>query len=529
MGPGRNRQKVYLLILSQNGPKTPRKGANSSPPISSKTVHFFLTRITGKADISYDPCFHDPYMGMVRTDSASPYDITRLEGENMRAAAKIGRYPAPVIAMTLLVSVAMGSAVSAQVGKANPLRGQTAARPAPSSQVRLAAHTTGVQPSSAHAGQAAIFAEEPVVDVDVVGQACPPARGRGIWGSVEYLMWWENGRQMPALVTTSDAGTVRDDAGVLGLSSTSVLFGGSREVETDIRSGGRLTFGRWIDPGDETAIGGRLFGIGQKSATFATDSDRTPILARPFFNAFTNTEDALLLGFPNEIRGDVRVELETEAQGAQAFVRQLFRADCNYRVDLIYGYRFLNVKEALRIDNSLEFIDSNDPLVGTVIDQSDVFDFDNEFHGGELGLMGHSVDGRWTLDFMATVALGQVNQMANIRGLTTTTPGGGTAATANGGLLTQDSNIGRFRKNDFAVVPEVTVAVGYVLSPRLDVSVGYSFLYIDQLARVHRSMDRSVNLTQQTGALDGPERPVFAFKDADYWLQGLNFGLNWRF
>jgi hypothetical protein len=143
--------------------------------------------------------------------------------------------------------------------------------------------------------------------------------------------------------------------------------------------------------------------------------------------------------------------------------------------------------------------------------------------------MGHSVEGCWTLDIIAKVALGDVSHDVAIAGSTTTTPVDGDAVVTNGGLLTQNSNIGQFSANDFAVVPEGTMTLGFAVAPNMDLSIGYTFLYISRVARAESVIDRAVNLTQTTGELVGEARPAFRIDGSDYWLQGINFGLNWRF
>ena len=34
---------------------------------------------------------------------------------------------------------------------------------------------------------------------------------------------------------------------------------------------------------------------------------------------------------------------------------------------------------------------------------------------------------------------------------------------------------------------------------------------------------------ERGGNLAGPARPRFQFNDRDYWLQGINYGMNWDF
>src|SRR5262249_53889113 len=47
-----------------------------------------------------------------------------------------------------------------------------------------------------------------------------------VWGSAEYLLWDVRSSSAPALVTTSATGTRQSLAGVLGVPTTSVVFGG---------------------------------------------------------------------------------------------------------------------------------------------------------------------------------------------------------------------------------------------------------------------------------------------------------------
>ena len=82
------------------------------------------------------------------------------------------------------------------------------------------------------------FAENATVSADEV-EFCglpvcsPPGR---FWLRGEYLMWWTSGMDLPPLVTTSPQGTPQNQAGVLGQSGTTILFGG-QTVNGDGRSG----------------------------------------------------------------------------------------------------------------------------------------------------------------------------------------------------------------------------------------------------------------------------------------------------
>jgi hypothetical protein len=98
-----------------------------------------------------------------------------------------------------------------------------------------------------------------------------------VWGGVEYLYWWNKDRSVPVLATTSDPGTPFSQAGVLGLASTTTLFGG--DYDNDPQSGIRGTLGLWLSPEQTVGIYGRMFQMGPENIDFNGSSTGDPILA----------------------------------------------------------------------------------------------------------------------------------------------------------------------------------------------------------------------------------------------------------
>ena len=362
----------------------------------------------------------------------------------------------------------------------------------------------------------------------VGGGSCRACGLSRLWGSVEYLHWWEKKSRLPLLATTSEEGTIRDNAGVEGFATTSELFGNQTVADNPL-SGMRFTLGIWGQGGDSGGLGFQYFALEKRTNEFNADSQTFPILGRPFFNVTLNEQDALLLGFPNLFAGNMQVRSISETEGGSVFLRSLARCGYNFRFDWLMGYRFMAVDEALSVDSTLQFL-ADDGLTpaGTVITQNDSFDFNNRFHGFDIGIMGHSRDGRWMMDLWARLALGNMNQDVDISGSTTTTIPAVISDTVNSGLLTQPSNIGNHQADRFAVIPEFTINLGYEISPRFDLWVGYTVLYVSRVARMGENLDRRVNLTQG-GALVGEALPIYQIEETDFLLQGLNFGLNFEF
>jgi len=184
--------------------------------------------------------------------------------------------------------------------------------------------------------------------------------GSPFWAEIDYLAWTVKGDRPPPLVTTSPAGTPGLQAGVLGAPATSVLFGDSA-VNGGWRSGGRLQAGYWFDPRHNKGIEVSFFDLQGASTGFATDSSAHPILARPFFNALTNAQDAALVGFPGLITGAVAVNESSRLLGAGALYRQEIGTWNGQRISALAGYRYLHSTRAellRRLDRDAEAADA---------------------------------------------------------------------------------------------------------------------------------------------------------------------------
>jgi len=341
-----------------------------------------------------------------------------------------------------------------------------------------------------------------------------------VFGSVEYLMWWAKGTHLPPLVTTSDPGTLQPDAGVLGLPSTTILFG-NEYVGKDMQVGGRVMLGIWLDQEHNVAAGGRFFGLGGDTTQFTATSDGSEILARPFFNAFLGIDDALLIAFPGFAAGSVAATHDTlNIIGTEAFMEIMMSRDQCRRLSLVGGYQFM------RLDDRLQIV-SNHTLLqpGLQFNITDRFKAYNEFHGGEFGLRGQMFRGCWSLDALAMVALGGMRQEVVIEGETVITPPGGGPIATQGGLLAQPSNIGTYERGKFTYIPSLTLNLKYHVNPCLNFFVGYNLIFLGDVALSGDQIDLRVNLNQPVG----PPLPAFTFQDRDYWIQGMNFGASWDF
>ncbi|MCA9218471.1 MAG: BBP7 family outer membrane beta-barrel protein [Planctomycetales bacterium] len=352
--------------------------------------------------------------------------------------------------------------------------------------------------------------------------------GKRVWGGSEYLLMWHKQRTLPALVTTSPQLTPDNVAGVLGEATTNVLFG-NQEISDDSVNGIRSTFGLWLDDARSMGVGFRYFDMDSQDIGYNAQSNGDPILARPFFNSDpgVNAEDSLLVAYPGISTGGVNVTSQTDVGGFDAFAR--YNLFCGYgnRIDFIGGYQHTEVDDVITVRHNITSVDgfTHGP-VGTTINSQDRYVARNEFDGGSIGFLSEANDGRLTWSLLSKIAFGNMRQAYTIDGFTrTVVPAAGAAANLHG-LLNLPSYNGTYERDEFSIVPEVTVKVAFAVTQSIQVSVGYNLMYWSDIVLANQAIDTTVNPTQVTGGLVGQAAPTFTtFPDShSFWTQGLSFG-----
>ncbi|MCS7020496.1 MAG: BBP7 family outer membrane beta-barrel protein [Gemmataceae bacterium] len=357
------------------------------------------------------------------------------------------------------------------------------------------------------------------------------------YASAEFLLWWTKSADLPPLLTTSSP----QFQGIPGLGDTRTLFGGN--FGNTLHAGGRFTIGRWFGDDQIRAAEGRLFFLGRTDSTFAVTSAEYPVLARPFFNINTPVGPlAEIIATPGRGLGAAVIDLQNDVWGADVNYRRLLWRSCCARLDALVGYRYFGMKERLGISESFISTGGSPVLVngipvvsGTI---SDVFRAENHFHGGQIGLAWENRWGRWTFDARATIAFGNVTQQGEIDGGQALLLANGQTVRYAGGLLAlPNANIGRYTHNQFAVLPEVGVNLGYQLTQHMRLFVGYNFLYLGNALRPERMIDTTIDVARipnfpvaggGTTPVPGLARPAPLFRTNDFFVQGINFGLEFR-
>jgi len=363
-----------------------------------------------------------------------------------------------------------------------------------------------------------------------------PYRGR-MFIRGEYLGWVMDPMDTPPLVTTNPTGTPQNQAGFIGGTDTTTLFGG--ELNGSYRNGFRVRGGWYVDPSRFWAIGGdyyQLFGSGD---SFSAVSDGSGILARPFFDIVAGRETAQFSSFPAMVRGDIGVEsdtqlrsfginLQADAVNPPNHTSQIANGCAREpRVDWIIGYR--NV----RLEDKLHFRENLTALVppGGTVNLRESFETENQFQGLEFGFVREVPLGRWWFETTSRVAIGNNSQRVNIAGSTRLIEAG-VAETFPGGLYAQRTNIGTYERDRFTVVPELGATLGFHLGPRMSLTAGYTFVYISNVVRAGDQIDTDINpglFPVEISPLTGPLRPRFNFRETDFYAHGLTVGGDFRF
>jgi hypothetical protein len=355
----------------------------------------------------------------------------------------------------------------------------------------------------------------------------------------EYLLWLISADHVPPLLTTGPA-SAGPNAGVLGQNGTQILFGGGG-INDDLRSGFRFTAGFWVDDGcQDEGFEFRGFVLGGHSTNFTANSaDNGGVLARPFFNLNTGKEDVEFVAFPGLATGSATVRATSNLYGLEGNYRLNCCCDCCQRLDVIAGFRYLNLNESITISESIVG-DPNAP-VPTIANKNvsviDQFSTRNSFYGGQVGLIyERPLAAGWSLGVRGTVAVGDTHQELDIAGSQTvvdrTT---GTVTHFTGGLFTAPTNIGHFTRDRFSVVPELGLTASYQLNDHWRLFGGFNGMYWSNVIRPGNQIDRTIDTTNvpnlaAPGTIPtGTNHPAVLFKESNFWATGLNIGAELRF
>ncbi len=367
------------------------------------------------------------------------------------------------------------------------------------------------------------------------------------YANAEFLIWAMDDANLPPLATMSLLSVEQAEAlnnialmrdpngfpiGAIGQPGTVVIFN-EDEIDSPTFAGGRFTVG-YKKIFRNMGIEGTFLFLGENRSQFFASSDGTgsPFLVVPYFDSERMREDGIIAASPGMFDGFIRAELSTQLWGVELYIRKPWRCGCNYKLDFLAGFRFLELSDGFELERNTTALRNLDDMQGNVIVEGtntrnvDMIGTRNQFYGGQIGADFEYHLGRWVLGATGKIALGNVYQEVNLNGFRVTTLGN-EIDVGDSTFLVQSSNMGRHERDHFAVVPEVSLKVGYQITCHLTAYVSYNFLYISNVVRPGEQIDRS--FVPCGRAPSGSFQPMFVFRDIDHWAQGVNFGLNWRY
>jgi hypothetical protein len=352
-------------------------------------------------------------------------------------------------------------------------------------------------------------------------------QGPQAWASAEYLWWRLKKDEVPPLVTTSPAAF---PVGFLGNPGTTVLFAGP--IDQGTLNGLRLRGGLWLDPCHTCGLDVSGFWLDQQDRTFPFNSGQFPVLARPFTDVNPGGPNSEFLAFPGIATGTVAVRNEVKFCGATAAARCPICSDCRGRIDGLVGFQYLNLEEELTVVETPLALPTS-PFAGTAGTQfvvTDTFRTRNQFYGGFVGLDAWTTHGCWAVGLTGSLGVGCNRQTIEIAGSQVAIPPSGPVVVTPGGLLAlPGANAGRFDRNEFSIVPQIGINLGYQVSPNVVIFGGYTCLYWTNVVRPGAQIDPTLDVNRIPNFGGGPpataNRPIVPFIDQTFWAQGVSAGI----
>lgn len=363
-------------------------------------------------------------------------------------------------------------------------------------------------------------------------------RDSGMWGNADVLLWWVKSASLPTTLTTFVPGSpsaLNGSGGALGQQGTIVLS--PDHFNYDGSAGGRFGFGGWLDSEQSIGVEASGFFLGRQNVGFGLASTGTPALRVPFFNLppgarFPLGESSFILSDPAFAVGGQTISQSLNFWGAEA--NALFRVANNdlSSMSLLLGFRYVDLRESLSITSN-ETLTGAFPAAATALDN---FTTTNRFYGANLGVKAQTQFGAFDVAALMKLGLGDNHQTVNANGATVVTGAFPVTGTFPGGIFTQATNIGQRSRNEFCVLPDVQLQLGYSLSSSIRAFAGYNFMYMSDVVRPGDQVDRVLNFTTSPAISGvnpplpmGAARPEPMFNGSGFWAQGINVGIEFKF
>jgi hypothetical protein len=361
------------------------------------------------------------------------------------------------------------------------------------------------------------------------------APGR-FWFEGDYLHWWTRGQHLPPLVST-----VTDLNNPTG--SLQTVYG-NQTVENGDRNGFLGEIGGWFDCAHTWGMQIEYFDLGQANNNYDSGfsdgfvNGASVPLVRPFYDPAAGIGvDAV--AYPNQYAGRVTVVTSSYFQSAAATLRHsLYATDWavgesnvnwidgaarSVRVDVLGGYRYMRLNDEVTASDSEIDINAASPTYLNTFTNIDSYKTRNDFNGGEIGLDMTTTRGRWSIETIGKVAIGDTRQVANLYGFV------GQDASNVGGGVGSNTLASEYSRDRFSMIPQFTINAGFNVTDYLKLTAGYDIMYWSHVARAGDQIAVNGGTGLPYGSLIGTPLPAFAFQDNYFWAQGFRIGAELRY
>lgn len=313
---------------------------------------------------------------------------------------------------------------------------------------------------------------------------------------------------------------------IIGQPGTQIIFGSGaddRHFDLSRLNGARWILGGWIDPACQFGIEGSGSSFAKEEAEFTASSVLTnsPAINVPFFSVTTASENVLVAARPN-------IVINQDSFRSSSFeVNGLYRMNNPGPFPLILsaGFRNINLYEKLTLTDSVYTIPFLPP--NSALNVQDSFSAKTQFYGFQLGARTNFSYCDFLFEAKGEMAFGRNNQTLNIAGQTNVD---NQTLIQPIGLFAEPSNIGTFKRNQFTIVPELELKLGYDDIKYIHPFVTYDVMYLSHVLRPSENLDRNVNTSQNvllggTGILTGTPAPLANLHSTSIWMQGVSVGI----
>jgi hypothetical protein len=369
----------------------------------------------------------------------------------------------------------------------------------------------------------------------------PAPCAQQFWADAEFLYWII--KETPTLIPLVTQGS--DPTPILDSPGTSIVLG-NNQVDNMWRAGGKFTLGAWLEPS-------HCFGIeavylflpnGSKSALVSSSGEPgTGFFGVPYFDVLTVAENAYRLANSDPLIDDgayaglAKYKVQNSLQSLEINGRSSYDNNFAYQIDFLGGFRYLSFDEQFTFTTLSPYI----AIPTDIFNTRDVFKVRNNFYGAQFGM---GIGCAWeciSIHLEGKIAFGATCGRVDIAGGLSTNefnsvPNTGRPINFEGGLFALSTNIGRHDKTFFTYIPEISINLGYIMMENLRFNIGYTFLGVSQVLRANEQIDRSLNTTQSPAIafvpvpeLVGDPSPVPLSITRNFWAQGVNVGLEFRF